>query len=67
MKKLLILATAAMIFTGAFAQDKKDCGTAKSCCKKDMAKKECSKKEGKSCSAKTEKVVKATTTPTKKA
>jgi hypothetical protein len=56
MKKLLTLATAAMLFTGAFAQDKKDCGTAKSCCKKDMAKKDCSKKDSKSTTVKAAKI-----------
>lgn len=47
MKKILMLATAAMLFTGTFAHDGK-----KGCCKKDGAKKECCKKGAKSSVAK---------------
>jgi len=57
MKKLLTFATAAMLFTGAFAQVKKDCRTAKSCCKKDMAKKDCSTKDSKLTTVKVAKTI----------
>jgi hypothetical protein len=65
MKKLLTLATAAMLFTGAFAHDGKDCGKDKKCTKaemakcKDSAKKDCCKKDTKAATAKTAKPVKA--------
>ena len=43
MKKILTLATAALLFTGAaFAHEGKNCGKDKGCCKK-SAKKECKK------------------------
>lgn len=61
MKKLLTFATAALLFTGAFAHDGKDCSKEKSCCKKDGAKKECCKKESKSADAKAVKASKAST------
>ena len=43
MKRLFMLLTAALLFTGAFAHDGKK---GKDCCKKDGAKKECCKKNG---------------------
>lgn len=53
MKKLLMLATAAFLFTGvAFAQDgakkeEKKCAKGKECCKKDKKDKECCSKDAK--------------------
>ena len=45
MKKLLTLATAAFLFTGAaFAHEGKKCAKGKECCKKETAKKDCCKK-----------------------
>jgi hypothetical protein len=56
MKKILVLATAAFLFTGvAFAQTKdKDQKKAdgKECCKKDAKGKESCKKDGKDCCSK---------------
>jgi len=44
MKKILTLATAALLFTGAaFAHEGKNCGKDKGCCKKGSSKKECKK------------------------
>ena len=71
MKKLLTLATAALIFSASFAHEGKDCGKEK-CTKAEMAKckkagkKDCCKKDDK---AATVKASKAKTTPvaTKKA
>ncbi|MDB5193389.1 MAG: hypothetical protein JWQ96_2952 [Segetibacter sp.] len=58
MKKILMLATVALLTTGAaFACDKDG---KKDCCKKGSEKKECHKKE-------TKEVTKKTTVPTKKA
>ena len=54
MKKILLLATAAFLFTGAaFAQDKaeKKCAKGKECCKKEG--KDCSKDAAKTKSTKT--------------
>jgi len=51
MKKLFMLATAAMLFTGAFAHDGKK-GAKKDCCKKDGGKKECCMKGSKTSVAK---------------
>jgi hypothetical protein len=62
MKKLLTLVTAAMLFTGAFAHDGKDC-KGKKCTKAEMAncpkgeKKECCKKGSTTTTAKATKVV----------
>ncbi|HEX8331801.1 MAG TPA: hypothetical protein VF622_04220 [Segetibacter sp.] len=64
MKKLLTLATAAMLFTSAFAHDGKDCGKGKKCTKEEMAnckasaKKDCCKKDSKVVTAKATKTVK---------
>jgi hypothetical protein len=64
MKKLLTLATAAMLFTGAFAHDGKNCGKDKKCTKEEMAKckdsekKACCKKENKEVVAKSTKATK---------
>ena len=63
MKKLLVFATAAFLFTGvAFAneggKDKKK-ASGKECCKKDANGKESCKKDGKDCSSK-EKAAKET-------
>ena len=64
MKKLLTLATAAMLFTGAFAHDGKDCKD-KKCTKAEMAnckkdKKACCKKDAAETTVKATKAVKAT-------
>jgi hypothetical protein len=62
MKKILVLATAAFLFTGvAFAQtkDKDQKKTeGKSCCKKDANGKESCKKDGKDCCSKDKKEAK---------
>ena len=64
MKKLLTLATAAMLFTSAFAHDGKDCGKDKKCSKEEMAnckassKKACCKKDSKAVTAKATKSAK---------
>jgi hypothetical protein len=64
MKKLFVLAAAAFLVTGAFAQDvqkkeAKDKGT-KECCKKDKSC--CKKDKDKACCKKDEKSAKAATT-----
>jgi hypothetical protein len=63
MKNLLTLVTAAMLFTGAFAHDGKDCGKEKKCTKEEMANcktsaKKCCKKDSKAATAKATKAVK---------
>ncbi len=48
MKKILMLATSALLITGvSFAQDSKKCGKGKSCCKKEstVAKEKTEKKD----------------------
>lgn len=56
MKKILVLATAAILFTGiAFAQTKdgdQKKAAGKECCKKDAKGKESCKKDGKDCCSK---------------
>ncbi len=68
MKKIVMLATAAFLFSGvAFAQtakkEDKKCAKGKDCCKKDAATKSCSTKDAKS---KTAEVKSLKTTEAKK-
>jgi hypothetical protein len=70
MKKVLMLATAAFLFTGvSFAQEKteKKCAKGKECCKKEGGKESCTKDAAKAKAAKTAAIAKPAAAKAKKA